>query len=147
MNKDALLATLIGFGIGICITGLLLLGPNITKALPKIKLPAISLLKPAEPSLPSVTPTPREFSVTIDSPLADAIENNTDLLISGVTSQGATVVIAGLVDEIVVKAQTDGTYAGKITLIEGKNAIVVTSYDGLKQANQTVSVYYTPENL
>lgn len=138
MNKDAILATLIGFGIGLLITGLLLVGPNITKALPKVKL---------QTTAPAPTPTPTQFSVTIESPLAETIENRTDILVSGVTTPGSTVVVAGSVDETGVVAQPDGKYAGKITLTEGKNDIIVTSYQQTKQANQTVTVYYTPENL
>ncbi len=148
MNKDAILATLIGFGIGLLITGLLLLGPNITKSLPKITLPTVSFLQPQEKN-PSATPTPTpsEFGVTIESPLADAIENTTDLLVSGVTFPESTVVIAGSVDDTVSTAQADGKYAGKITLAEGKNDIIVTSYLETKQANKTITVYYTPESL
>jgi hypothetical protein len=140
MNKDAILATLIGFGIGLLITGLLLVGPNITKSLPKIKLPTTA-------STTTPTPTPSQFTVTIESPLAEAIENSTDVLVSGVTSPGSTVVIAGSVDDTAVVAQADGKYAGKVTLTEGKNDIIVTSYQQTKQASQTVTVYYTPESL
>jgi hypothetical protein len=149
MNKDAVLATLIGFGIGLLITGLLLVGPNITKFLPKIKLPAISFSQSQQkPQVTATaTPTPSQFAVTIESPLAESIENTTDLLVSGVTSPGSTVVIAGSADDTAVVAQTDGKYAGKITLVEGKNDIVVTSYSQTKQANQTITVYYTPESL
>ena len=147
MNKDAVLATLIGFGIGLLITGLLLLGPNITKSLPKIKLPIISFSQPQKKPTVTPTPTPSQFAVSIESPLADAIENTTDLLVSGVTSPGSTVVIAGSADDTAVVAQTDGKYAGKITLVEGKNDIIVTSYSQAKQANQTITVYYTPESL
>lgn len=147
MNKDAVLATVIGFGIGLLITGLLLLGPNITKSLPKIKLPAFSFSQPQKKPAVTPTPTPSQFAVSIESPLADAIENTTDLLVSGITSPGSTVVIAGSADDTAVVAQTDGKYAGKITLVEGKNDIIVTSYSQTKQANQTITVYYTPESL
>jgi hypothetical protein len=147
MNKDALLATLIGFGIGLLITGLLLLGPNLTKFLPKIKLPTISFSQTKQKSTPTPTPMPSQFGITIDSPLAEAIENTTDLLVTGTTSPGSTVVIAGSVDDTAVVAQADGKYAGKITLAEGKNDIIVTTYNKSKQANQSISVYYTPESL
>jgi hypothetical protein len=147
MNKDALLATLIGFGIGLLITGLLLVGPNITKMLPKVKLPTISFFQSKQKSTPAPTPTPSQFTVTIESPLAEAIENSTDLLVSGVTAPESTVVIAGSVDDTVVVAQAGGKYAGKIALTEGKNDIIVTAYRQTKQASQTVTVYYTPESL
>lgn len=140
MNKDAILATLIGFGIGLLITGILLVGPNITKYLPKINLPTAA-------STPTPIPTPSQFTVTIESPLADAIENTSNLLVSGVTRPGASVVIAGSVDDTVAVAQADGKYAEKITLAEGKNDIIVTSYAQTKQASQSITVYYTPESL
>jgi len=147
MNKDAILATLIGFGIGLLITGLLLVGPNITKALPKINLPAMTWFqsKQQQPNAPTPTPPPTGF--TIESPLTDAIENTSEILVSGVTIPGSTVVIAGVVDDTVAVAQADGKYAGKITLTEGKNDIVVTGYDQTKQVNKTITVYYTPESL
>jgi Glucodextranase, domain B len=147
MNKDAILATLIGFGIGLLITGLLLVGPNLTKFLPKITLPTISFSQSKQKPAVTATPTPSQFTLTIESPLAEAIENSTDLLVSGVTSPGATVVIAGSVDDTVATAQSDGKYAGKVTLTEGKNDISVTAYLQTKQANQTITVYYSPESL
>ena len=147
MNKDALLATLIGFGIGLLITGLLLLGPNLTKFLPKIKLPTVTLSQPKQKSTPAATPTPIQSGVTIESPLPDAIESTADLLVSGKTSPGSTVVIAGSMDDTTVVAQSDGKFAGKITLAEGKNEIIVTAYSKTKQISQTIVVYYTPESL
>ena len=147
MNKDALLATLIGFGIGLLITGVLLLGPNLTKMLPKIKLPAFTISQTKPKTVPGVTPTPAQSTLTIDSPLSEAIENSADLLVSGASSPGSTVVIAGPLDDSTVLVQADGKYAGKITLTEGKNDIIVTSYSKAKQSNQTVTVYYTPESL
>lgn len=147
MNKDAILATLIGFGIGLLITGLLLVGPNITKALPKINLPTMTWFQSKQPQPNAPTPTPQPTGFTIESPLADAIENTSEILVSGVTIPGSTVVIAGDVDDTVAVAQADGKYAGKITLTEGKNDIVVTGYDQTKQVNKIITVYYTPESL
>lgn len=147
MNKDAILATLIGFVIGLLITGLLLMGPNITKSLPKIKLPTVNLTQSKQKPTKATTPSPSQFTVTIESPLADSIENNTTILVSGVTQAGSTVVIAGTQDDTATVAEKTGKYAGKITLSEGKNDIIVTSYLQSKQASQTVTVFYTPEDL
>lgn len=148
MNKDALLATLIGFGIGLVFTGLLFLGPSLTKAfprfsLPKLAFPTISFSKKASP--PTPTPSPAELSVSIDSPLAENIETNDSVLVSGKTLTDAVVVVQGLSDEDVVRAKTGGVYAAKVSLIEGSNSIIVTAYKGGKQVSQTVTVFYTPE--
>ena len=80
MNKDALLATLIGFGIGLLITGLLLIGPDIAKLFPKIKFPTISFSQNQKSTMPTPTPTPKAPTFAITSPLPEAIENTSDLL-------------------------------------------------------------------
>lgn len=148
MNRDALLATLIGFGIGLVITGLLILGPNMVKSFPKISLPQISLPKAQPKTQP--TPTPKKQQpLTIDSPLPEAIENKSNELVSGVTTPKAVVVVAGPVDETVVSANEEGKYAGSVALVEGKNDLIVTSYVQGETNVQTakVTVFYTPEEL
>ena len=145
MNKDALLATLIGFAIGLCITGLLLVGPRLAGYLPKMSL---SMPKfGTSQSKPQATPTPKEFSLTIDSPIPDSIESEKELLVSGSTSAGATVVIQGNTNDAAVVANGDGKFAGKVQLIEGKNDVTVTSYLKEKKTAQTLFVYFTPEEL
>ena len=42
---------------------------------------------------------------------------------------------------------TDNTFAGKLTLAEGKNDIVVSSYIDQKEEISRVTVYYTPQEL
>lgn len=145
MNKDALLATLIGFAIGICITGLLLVGPKLAVYLPKIsfQLPQFAKSQPK----PTASPAPKEFSVAIDSPIPDSIESESELLISGSTQSDATVVLQGNINDAAVIANADGKFAGKITLVEGKNDITVTSYLLDKKASQTITIFYTPEAL
>jgi len=147
MNKDAILATIIGFVIGLCIAGLVLLGPKLAKYLPKISihLPTISLTKPK--ASPTPTPNQKPFSLTIDSPIAESIESDSDLLVSGTTTGGSTVVIQGNTNDSVTGATKDGKYAGKITLVEGENDITVTSYNKKDHAAQTVKVYYTQEQF
>ncbi len=146
MNKDALLATIIGFGIGLLITGLLLVGPNILKLLPAVRLPELSFLS-TQKNQPTPTPAAKQNDVTIGSPLSENIESSRDLLVSGSAPAGATVVIAGPLDESVVTAKSDGTFAGNVTLAEGKNDLTVTAYSAKKTFAATVTVYYTQEQL
>jgi len=145
MNKDALLATLIGFGIGLLITGVLLAGPNLLRMLPPIHWPTISFS--TQKNTPNPTPTPKTNGLSIESPLPDTIENSTDLLVTGAAVAGSTVVITGASDESVVMVKDDSKYAGKVTLVEGKNDITVTAYVAGKPTAQTVTVYYTQETL
>ena len=147
MNKDAILATIIGFVIGLLITAMLLVGPKIAGAFPKfsIQLPSFSIFQPK--TVPTAAPAVKEFSVIIDSPLPESIESEEEVLVSGTTFAGSTVLIEGNTTEASVEVKDDGKYAGKITLIEGKNDITVTSYNKDKKAQQTVTVFYTPEQF
>lgn len=145
MNKDAILATAIGFVVGLIITGLLLVGPRLSGFLPKISWPQLTTAKPLEQK-PSEE-TKKETGLSIDSPLADSIENASDLLVSGSATPGATLIIQTDGDDEVVMAKEDGKYAGKITLVEGKNDVTVTSYSEDKMDTKTVTVFYTEENF
>lgn len=156
MNKDAIVATLIGFGVGLVVTGLVLYGPSLTRSikLPQINLPSFNFSLPNPFVKTTPTPTPqqetglKEHGVTIESPLPEALEQEETLLVSGTTSKNALTVIASGSEEVVNTANAEGKYAGKITLSEGKNDITVTAFDAKgTPATQTVTVYYTPEDL
>ncbi len=146
MNKDAVLATAIGFVIGLAITGLLLVGPSLMQKLPKFTFQMPALPKAQQKQ---VSPTPKQNGeqFSIDSPIAESIEHEKDLLVSGKAPSGSTVVIQGVSGEVAVTTNDDGAYAGKISLVEGKNDIVVTASAKDYSSSQTLTVFYTPEAL
>lgn len=150
MNRDAVLATIIGFGVGLIIAGLVFLGPALFKDF-RIQLPDISfvtrLFQGKQEISPMPTPNVSSDGFTIDSPLPEAIESQEESLVSGSTKPGAIVVIIGEDSETVVEANKSGAYAGKIPLIEGKNNITVTSYAKDDIQSNTLVVYYTPETF
>lgn len=145
MNKDAILATVIGFGIGLVITALVFVGPRLATYLPKISLPSFVQMKSV--AKPTEAPKSKEFGLTIDSPLPESIEENAEILVSGTTMADSTVVIQGNSNDAVTNVGSDGKYAGKVLLTEGKNDIIVTSYLKDKQTAQTITVFYTPEEF
>lgn len=149
MNKDALLATLIGFGIGLLITGAFLFGPTIIHSLPSLSFPlpqfSFGGSKPQVSPLPS--PPPRVTGLTVTAPLSEALIEGEELLVSGTAPAGAVVVIAGPQDETVVAAAGSNTFAGEVTLVEGKNDFVVTGYIEQKEESVSLVIYYTPEEL
>lgn len=150
MNKDALLATCIGFGIGLVIAAFVFLGPTIIRALPGVTLPDLSKLwkSKATTQQPQSTPTPDHAkTLTIQSPLPESIETSSDVLVTGSTETDSVVVIEGESNETVSYANGDGAFAGKITLSEGKNDLVITSYSNNTMQRVQIRVYYTPENF
>ncbi len=141
MNRDAILATVIGFGVGLLIMGILLLGPNIAQFLPKINF---DFLKTNQQTGAPETPAP---TLTIDSPLDDAIESEATVLVSGKAAAASTIVLQGPRDEIVVVATREGTYAGRVGLVEGTNTLLVTMYNKGEATSLTKVVFYTPEEF
>jgi hypothetical protein len=146
MNKDALLATLIGFGIGLFITGMLLVGPKLLQYLPKISLNLPKMTSQQKPK-PSTNPKPKEFAITVDSPLDESLESEKEVLVSGTTMEGTTVIIQGNNNDSASLVNADGKFAGKITLTEGKNEITVIGVLKDKRVSKTITVFYTPEEL
>ncbi len=146
MNKDALLATIIGFGVGLILTGLVFLGPTFFKSFPSFSFPKITWPKffsVTKPINPTPTPTKSNATLTIEAPLADSVETRSELLVSGKTKPHAVVVLSTLDTERVVVANDDGAFATNITLSEGKNDILVSSFADKKIQTQTVTVFYT----
>lgn len=146
MNRDAILATLIGFGIGLLVTGILIISPSLVKSLPRISLPKLGLPQ-TQPKAPPTSVTPSALTLTLDSPLPESVESKNELLVSGKTNPMALVIIQGPLDESVTTADGEGRYAGKITLSEGKNEIKSTAYGNNQQSTQTAVVFYTPEEF
>lgn len=148
MNRDALLASIIGFGIGLLITGVLLIGPTITKGFPQIKFPTISFSLPGNntpKTTPAPTPPPIIFSVS--NPITDAVVSESSLTVSGTAPSASTIIVAGPNDEDVQVATADNKFSGKVTLTEGKNDITVTNYVDGKGTAQLITVFYTKENF
>src|SRR3989344_9057129 len=146
MNKDAIMATAIGFGIGLVITGAILFGPNALKMLPSsFTLPSLS--QRTKPTTSPGEPTPpASRAFTVDSPLVDAIVDSDTILVSGPAPAGSIIVVQGHKGEEASRASAEGKFAGKVALVEGKNDIIVTSYNNKDEQNKTVTVYYTQES-
>lgn len=142
MNKDALLATLIGLGMGLLITGIIVVGPHLLSGLPKLKMPTFSFSFPKKSQPVTPMPTPGVIALTITSPVAESVVAKSELLVSGTAPIGSVVVVQGPTDEDVTNADVNGKYAGTVTLSEGKNDVTVTSYANNKHDTQMVIVYY-----
>jgi hypothetical protein len=150
MNKDAILASVIGFGIGLFITGAVLIGPT---ALPMFRKMISGIGKGSVQSLTTkTTPTPTTATssdartLSIDSPQDESITNNDSLTVSGKAPKETIVVVAGNVDESVVTVSATNTFQAKITLKEGINDISVTNLTNETPTNKHFTVYYTPKS-
>lgn len=153
MNKDALLATLIGFGIGLTITSALLFGPGLVKSLPTISFPQITFSLPSisggSTPLPQTTPSVKsaESGLVVESPSQAYIATSADLLVSGTTTPQAIIVVQTELDDVTSSAKDDGIFSAQVKLSEGRNDVVITSFSLGKLESKTVTVYFTTESL
>jgi len=150
MNRDAVLATLIGFGVGLSIAGLIFLGPVFFPAI-TINPPDISFITKyfSQINKPVPTSKPIEYpnKLAVDSPQSETIEAQEELLVSGKAVPNTTILIVGETSETVTEANEKGMFAGKISLTEGKNTIDVTNYAQNNTETKQLIVYYTPESF
>lgn len=154
MNKDALLATGIGFLLGIIITGMILFGPKLVNRLPKIGIPKIGfslnipLFGSKQPKTSSDSKqNTSSISLSVSSPLPEALVESDPLLVSGSAPIGSTVIVGGELDEDIITATEKGAFAGKVTLREGKNTLLITAITEKETFEQSIIVYYTPEKF
>jgi hypothetical protein len=154
MNKDAFLATFIGFLLGVVIFSVIVFGPKLTRFFPKVHFPSFSITSIKLPWF-NKTSTPAKktdstnsnTTLSISSPLPDTIAEEETLLVSGNAPKGMTIIIGGPLDEEIVSVSDTGSYAGKISLREGKNDISVSALSSDANMEQTVTVFYTPEKF
>jgi hypothetical protein len=151
MNKDAILATIIGFGIGLVITGLVITGPTLIKSFPSVHLTNPTSKQPTKPSALDETPKPNNnitnSTLTIQNPQPETIATKNSISVYGTSTPNNPVVIAGENTETVITADASGKFTGNITLTEGKNTITVTGYKGEIPTKQAVIVYFTTEQF
>jgi hypothetical protein len=162
MNKDAVLATLIGFAIGLTITGIIIVAPSVAKNAPKFPVPAFPKLSlPSLPKLgsksPAPQPTPGKSSVkgaettgvlAIDAPIPETVESADVTTVTGKAPAQSRILVQTPVEDVVSETSDNGTFTVKAGLKEGKNDITVTASNPAGVIKTvTVTVYYTPETL
>lgn len=140
MNKDTVVASIIGFGLGLIAAIAIWVAPHI---LPKrsntVNSPVVtdtaSEEKPIEATI-----------LTINTPLDGEIAKSKEIEVKG-KSQNTMVVSVSTSDETTIAhLGQDGEFSVKIVLTDGANEIDVTSISPTKQEHQQLFVYYISEN-
>lgn len=96
----------------------------------------------------SPTPTPlleESLSLEILLPEQQALISDDSVTVSGKTTPQALVAITSAAGEAVVVAGADGTFSGKIDLVEGANELFIVSSIHDNDATKTVVVNYISE--
>ena len=147
MNKDAILASIIGFGIGLLITGAILVGPSMLPYLKNLgKKGNVKSAATQTSPTPAVAATATTATFSIDTPSDQTIANDTTLTVTGHAQKGTTVVLDDTEDEAVTTATDANTFSGQITIKEGINNISVSNVSDQTQTTKHVTVFYTPKS-
>ena len=141
MNRDTVIASAVGFGIGLIAAIGLWVVPRL---MPKSASPT------ASPTLAAASPTANvngSVSFDIASPKDGELSKEKAITVSGHTD-GDLVTIITPTDQEIVTPQ-NGNFSAKINLADGANEIVVTSLkkDKSQQGKSVTVFYYVGEEI
>lgn len=143
MNKDTVVASVIGFGLGLVAAIALWVVPRV---LPKT-LPSSSPALVAEKKVEGVTDQKTSDDMTISTPTEGEIFTANSIKVQGKTSATSLVVITTANSNEVLTPKSDGSFEASVNLIEGNNQILVASHQGAEEKVTPVSVFYYPEGI
>ncbi len=123
----------------------IILGTLVAVSLWLFKNNKISLnLKPNAAKV-TITPqpqkTPQNFFLTLTQPQDQAVVNDPKISLVGKTAGFSRVIISQNEQDLIIKADNNGSFTANLTLDEGDNEITVTSFgpnQSFKQQNLTI---------
>ena len=142
MNKDTVVASILGFGLGLIAAIMLWLMPKI---LPKT--PPSSPTSPLASIQASASSEPDKSEFKIDSPADGAIFTDESLTVKGEAPQASLVVAETQDQSQAVKTDKKDNFSTSLKLAEGGNYIVVTAYRNEKSDQKTLTVFYYPPGI
>lgn len=152
MNKDAILASVIGFSVGLLITASIVFGPKLFaqfQTSTREHQGQVASLQTEEDNRQQSTDISSEeslaSSLTIDQPTQESIVKESGITVSGNASPNSLVIVGTTEEESVVQVSSSGRYEAKIALKEGKNDISVANVVNDQIFVERVVVYYSQE--
>lgn len=141
IEKDVLVAIIVGVVIGGLTAFFILFLP---KHFPKTGQSEDR----GEPFKEEATASPAAtYPLTIESPKEEEVLSEEKITVSGKSTPKALIAILSPVDENITEANDEGHFQAEIFLEEGINEINITSYSDETEETQTVTVYYTEEEI
>ena len=142
MKKDITIAVVFGFILGV-ITAIIVVNlPSVIKKSPSSEIAQIS---------PTLIPSPvvqKVVNLSIEQPVDETIVSTKNIKISGKTGVGNTIVLESDLDIDTKESSTDGSFSFPVTLTEGGNTLLITSYNEKGNSETKIlTVFYTSEKL
>lgn len=143
MNKDTVVASVIGFGLGLIAAVALWIVPKI--------LPSITTSKTSQDQVLSETvaqnsPEPEiGESLQITSPVDGEISKESKIKIQGKAPLDTLVLVTSASENLNSAIGSSGNFSVDLNLKEGANEIAVINISHGKQESQRILVYFTKE--
>jgi len=141
MNKDTVVASIIGFGLGLVAAIALWVVPRILPKLPQIKSPA----KKETAVTTTQNNTPEGF--TIATPQDGEISQADSITVKGKAANTKLVVISTTDKSQVITPSENGEYSAPVKLVEGNNEIVVSLISDETTKTEQINVFYFPDDI
>ena len=141
MNKDTVVASIIGFGLGLVAAIALWVVPRV---LPKT---SSTTANPSPVQVVESATTANDNGLTITTPQDGEITTQAVAKISGKGSSLTRVIVSTSRETAVVETDKTGVFTATIALIEGANAISVVSLEHEKEANMQMTLYYYADGI
>lgn len=137
MNKDTVLASTIGFGLGLVVAIALWIIPRFVTTSPS-----------TSPSPTQTTQSEEQTELLIKKPIDKEMVTNKKITIEGTSGRGI-VVVGSPLEETVSKLDAPGSFQTNVSLEEGENEITITSYLPTGEVNQTktITIMYNHQDL
>ncbi len=131
MKKEVFLAIILGIVLGVGLVAAARYQHQLGQLLQEARLsqPTPVPVAKKKQNVPTATPSPAGIPLTIEEPVDNAVVAKSPLLIRGHTLPGATVVIIGDEDEVILVADDKGEFSTKFNLSGGANDLEITAYD------------------
>ena len=125
MKKEVIFAILIGFGIGLVITFSIYLAQKqisneITTEINDISNQPLEETQSIEQD---------KHSLEVVTPVNYALLESTEVTVTGFTSPSSYLTVVSQTEEVVVRANTSGSFAFDFKLSSGVNIITITAFD------------------
>lgn len=142
MNKDTVVASVIGFSLGLVAAIALWVVPKI---MPKPNSSSQISDKTVNQEQPLASEVNGTSSFEITSPKDGEIVKSKDLNLTGKVTNATLVVVTTPTASLVLAPTEKGDFSTPLTLSEGANPITVAAYTGDSNESQKLFVYYEIE--
>ena len=142
MNKDTVVASVIGFGLGLIAAIALWVVPKIMPSTSPDTSPALA----AKTAVESARDERSDAKFSITSPKDGDIVAADKIKLTG-TSQATAVFLTSPIENVAAEVKSDGTYEASLTLTEGHNEILSTQIHEGSESATRVNVFYYPEGI